>query len=187
MVGNKNQKGFTLVEILIVVIILAILAAIVVPQFSGSTRDAQTSSLSTTLSNMRAAIDLYRQQHDEYPGAVTAVPTACAGTAGTGAADTATAFMEQMAYYTNAAGQACSTQSDGADANAFPFGPYLKKDTLPANPITGIDTLNIVSAGDLDMAGAAVAAGWKVDTETGKFIADDAQNADDDGNTFDTY
>ena len=60
------QKGFTLVELLIVVIILALLAAIVVPQFASSTDDAKMASLDTTLSNMRAAIDLYYQQHGEY-------------------------------------------------------------------------------------------------------------------------
>ena len=72
-------------ELLIVVIILALLAAIVVPQFASSTDDAKLSSLDTTLSNMRAAIDLYYQQHGAYPGKNTAVSTyACAGTAGTG-------------------------------------------------------------------------------------------------------
>ena len=40
--GRKaNSKGFTLVELLIVVIILAILAAVVFPQFSASTNDAK--------------------------------------------------------------------------------------------------------------------------------------------------
>ncbi len=70
---NTIQKGFTLVELLIVVIILALLAAIVVPQFASSTDDAKLASLDTTLSNLRAAIDLYYQQHGAYPGELTAV------------------------------------------------------------------------------------------------------------------
>ncbi|MEQ8659776.1 MAG: prepilin-type N-terminal cleavage/methylation domain-containing protein, partial [Gammaproteobacteria bacterium] len=71
--ANRRTGGFTLVELLIVVIILAILAAIVVPQFSSATDDAKLSSLDTTLANVRAAVDLYYQQHGAYPGDLTSV------------------------------------------------------------------------------------------------------------------
>ena len=132
-------NGFTLVELLIVVIILAILAAIVVPQFASSTNDAKMAALDSTLSNVRAAIDLYYQQHGAYPGAVTAVSTgACSGTAGSGVATAGagatavTAFQEQLSMYTNAAGGACSI----GDTTTFKFGPYMKKSTLPADPFT---------------------------------------------------
>ena len=54
-----RQSGFTLVELLIVAIILAILAAIVVPQFASSTNDARASALRSNVSNIRGAIDLY--------------------------------------------------------------------------------------------------------------------------------
>ena len=60
---TQGQNGFTLVELLIVVIILAILAAIIVPQFSAATDDAKQSAYDTNIANVRAAIDLYRQQH----------------------------------------------------------------------------------------------------------------------------
>ena len=109
---SHEEKGFTLVELLIVVIILALLAAIVVPQFGASTDDTKASSLDTTLVNMRAAIDLYYQQHGHYPGSVTAVAAGCVAPAtdGTGtAADDANrvqAFLDQMSMYTNAAGGA---------------------------------------------------------------------------------
>ena len=51
------QRGFTLVELLIVVIILAILAAIVIPQFSSATTDAQEAALDSNLNALRSAID----------------------------------------------------------------------------------------------------------------------------------
>jgi len=184
-IRNAIQKGFTLVELLIVVIILALLAAIVVPQFASSTDDAKAASLDTTLSNLRSAIDLYYQQHGEYPSANLATGGAlcAAGTPGGGAADTDTAFLEQLAYYTDDEGAAC-TQKNGTD---FPFGPYLKKDTLPANPITLDDTLDVVATGDLNLTGANPAAGWKFDNGSGKFIADDSVGTDAAGLTWDTH
>lgn len=171
---KQIMKGFTLVELLIVIIILAILAAIVVPQFASTTDDAKLSALDTTLSNMRAAIDLYYQQHGEYPGILTAVATTCpasstpgTGTGGTGAA-AATAFLDQLSMYTDADGKACSISD-----TTYKFGPYLKKNALPENPITTISTLAVVNAGNLVMTGNTTPAGWKFDVKTGKFIADD--------------
>ncbi len=163
------QKGFTLVELLIVVIILALLAAIVVPQFASSTDDAKLSALDSSLSNVRSVIDLYYQQHGEYPAAKTAVATCASGTAGTGVVDSAQAFIDQLSMFTDADGGACSVKH-----GSFVYGPYTKKNTLPNNPISSVNTLSVVNTGDLLMTGAATPAGWKYDTVTGKFIADDA-------------
>lgn len=167
---TQLQQGFTLVELLIVVIILAILAAIVVPQFSASTDDAKVSSLDSTLAGTRAIVDLYYQQHGKYPSAAVSSGATCPGTgaAGTGAVNTVTAFMDQLTRYTNAAGQSCTTKD-----TTFKYGPYLKKDALPKNPITDNNTLVISTAGALGMLGNATAAGWKFDNGTGQFIADD--------------
>ena len=49
------------------------------------------------------------------------------------------------------------------------------------------DTLDVVATGNLIMAGANPAAGWKFDTLTGKFIADDSVNTDPAGDTYDTH
>ncbi len=69
---RSNQKGFTLVEILIVVIILAILAGVVIPQFSSSSDEAKLSVLQSDLATMRGAAELYYHQHNStYPGDVT--------------------------------------------------------------------------------------------------------------------
>ena len=171
------QKGFTLVELLIVVIILALLAAIVVPQFASSTDDAKLASLDTTLSNMRAAIDLYYQQHGEFPGELTAVDAACTATDGTGTggagAPGAQAFLDQLSLYTDADGGTCSVKDDN-----FKYGPYLKKNTLPPNPISGVATLEVVDDGDILMTGTAASGGWKFDILAGKFIANDTTDPD---------
>ena len=173
LLKKQIQKGFTLVELLIVVIILAILAAIVVPQFASSTDDAKLASLDTTLSNMRAAVDLYYQQHGKYPGAVISTGGTCdagaADTTGT-TVDSKEAFLAQLTRYTNASGQACT----GSGAN-YKYGPYLKKGVLPDNPMTEKSAIAVAGTGTLGMISALTdkSGGWKYDTKTGQFIADD--------------
>lgn len=62
---KRSNSGFTLVEILIVVIILGILAAIVIPQFTEASQDARNSQLSSDLQMLRSQVELYKVQHLE--------------------------------------------------------------------------------------------------------------------------
>ena len=62
-----KRKAFTLVEILIVVIILGILAAIVIPQFSEASDDARLSSMLSDIQTVRSQLELYRVEHGAYP------------------------------------------------------------------------------------------------------------------------
>ena len=64
----RVRKAFTLVEILIVVVILGILAAIVVPQFTNATQDAQGGNIQTQLDTLNNQIELYRARNNAYPG-----------------------------------------------------------------------------------------------------------------------
>lgn len=64
------NSAFTLVEILIVVVILAVLAAVVIPQFFDTTEDANKSSVLINLHTLRSQIQIYRLEHDgTLPGA----------------------------------------------------------------------------------------------------------------------
>lgn len=54
------RRGFTLLEVLIVVIILGILAAVVVPRFADATDDARTASLQSILGGVRSSIASFR-------------------------------------------------------------------------------------------------------------------------------
>src|SRR5258708_3304185 len=97
----RSHRGFSLVEILIVVIVLGILAGIVVPQFSMASSDAKLSSLKTNLQSIRGQIQLYKVQHgDAWP--------------------TAANFSNQMTL---------SSKDDGTTAAigtaGYTFGPYL--------------------------------------------------------------
>src|SRR5439155_22548245 len=71
-IQEMRRSAFTLVELLIVVIILGILAAVVIPQFSDASTDARVSSLTTNLATMRGQIELYKLQHGgTYPTPLT--------------------------------------------------------------------------------------------------------------------
>jgi general secretion pathway protein G len=76
---KRNSRGFTLVEILIVVIILGILAAIVIPQFTNASNDARNSSVASTLQTLRGQIELFKIQHGDTPPAATALSTVLTG------------------------------------------------------------------------------------------------------------
>ena len=134
---RRNRKGgFTLVEILIVVIILGILAAIVIPQFTSASQDARKNSLTSQLQTLRSQVELYKLQHlDQLPAGLN-------GTAGSTAA--ATAWAEMTA----------KTDNSGAIGTtaAFPFGPYLQ--AAPTNPLNGAAAVLIVTA-DVTPGGAS--------------------------------
>jgi prepilin-type N-terminal cleavage/methylation domain-containing protein len=137
-----HKGGFTLVEVLIVVLLLGILAATVVPQFTGASTVTRTSTLATDLRRVRSQIELYKYQHkDLFPAIPGEVP-----------AD----FIRRMTT---------STDADGNAGNDF--GPYLQR--IPVNPFNDSKTVRI------DGAAAGVNTdGWRFDTVTGAFQADDS-------------
>ena len=102
-----KRAAFTLVELLIVVIILGILAAVVIPQFSDASTDARLSSLQTNLATMRGQIELYKLQHGgTYPSLVN--------------------FVDAMTK---------KTDFDGTiNATTGKYGPYMQ--SIPNNPFT---------------------------------------------------
>ncbi len=66
--NKKRHAGFTLIEVLIVVTIMAILAATIIPQFTSSAEEAKDSQLEFNLNTMRSQIQLYHLQHNgSYP------------------------------------------------------------------------------------------------------------------------
>ena len=183
---QKKQQGFTLVELLIVVIILAILAAIVVPQFSAATSDAQESALDSNLSAMRSAIELYKVQHgNTYPGAAASTGGTCptGSTAGTGTAGTAQAFMDHLLMYSDGTGKTCS-----AGDTTFKFGPYLRKG-IPVDPVTQKGALAaeiVVTTVGTPIAPAAATGGWAYDTKSGQIVMN-SNATDSKGKAFSTH
>jgi len=174
----QAQAGFTLVELLIVVIILAILAAIVVPQFSTATRDAQEAALDSNLSAMRSAIELYRVQHNgAYPGANVSSggPTCTGGTLGTAGAGSAAAFADQLLTYSTASGATCTV----GDTTNYRFGPYFRKGIPPDVSPTPSATVAVQTGGAPLVSGTGLTAtcsscttagGWNYNFTTGQIV-----------------
>ncbi len=167
--SRKNETGFTLVEILIVVIILGVLAAVAIPQFSSSTEDAQMSALDMTLTEMRNAIELYYHQHGAvYPGAKKITDGSSVGTVG----DAQTAFNAQMTLYSAKDGKTANTK----DAT-YKYGPYIKRGMLPKNPFNGDNAIICdITTGDITTAASSGTGGWKFYVLTGRLIANDGSH-----------
>ena len=137
-----RKGGFTLVEILVVVVLLGILAAIIVPQFTNAGEESRTSALLTDLRRIRSQIEYYKIQHKDQLPAVTG--------------ETANDFLRRMTTRTDA---------DGNVGNDY--GPYLP--TMPVNPFNDRSTVRIDGA-----AAGSNTDGWRFDTTTGAFQADDS-------------
>ena len=63
----RNSRGFTLIEVLVVVVILAILAAIVVPRVIGRTDDAMIAKAKADVQGLGTALNLYKLDNFTYP------------------------------------------------------------------------------------------------------------------------
>lgn len=173
----KATRGFTLVEILIVVVILGILAAIVVPQFTEASTEAKTNSLCSDLQTLRSQIELFKAQHNDY----------CPGNAGLlgSTAVVATDFMNQMVWVTDIEGRNAAVPSKQRDDTVDPpliYGPYLER--VPINPFND----RVMAApnekhGLIDNSGWDMfdnVGSWEYNAVTGEIQADDDTDLDGD-------
>lgn len=148
----RNHAGFTLVELLIVVVILGILAGVVLPTISTSTEDTKVAAAQQNLQNLRSLVDLYKVQHEDvYP----AYPVG-------GGTPTETLFVNQLTLASKKDGSTAALGTTG-----YPLGPYLRNG-IPANPFNQLATVLILGDAAAMPAAADDATGWVFKPKTGE-------------------
>ena len=67
--AKNKEQGFTLVELLVVIVILGILSAIVISRFAGASKDAKEANLKANLNSLRSQLEIYkaRSASNDYP------------------------------------------------------------------------------------------------------------------------
>jgi prepilin-type N-terminal cleavage/methylation domain-containing protein len=165
----RNEDGFTLVELLIVVIILGILAAVAIPQFGSSTDDAKVATLTSNLSTLRNAVELYKQEHNNlYPGEVQQDDGTTLTAEGGPGSTCSIAFVSQLTLYSDIAGVTAVGSSPGAK------GPYIKKGELPKNPFNDRNDVHCdKTLNDITTVNTDGSTGWLFYTQTGRLVAND--------------
>ncbi|RZA13849.1 MAG: pilin [Proteobacteria bacterium] len=107
-IARNVQKGFTLIELMIVVAIIGILAAVALPAYQDYTARAQVSEAFTMTSGTKATISEYGQTNGAYPGTGTSPTNAALAVAGKFADSAVTADTGVITITMKAAGVAAT-------------------------------------------------------------------------------
>jgi general secretion pathway protein G len=150
IVTKRNRRSaFTLIEVLIVVVVMAILAGALIPQLTSSTGDAKKSSLKFNVQTMRTQIQVYATQHNNtFPAVAT--------------------FANQMTLPSDASG--------GTTGTGLPYGPYIQGGVLPTNPYNNsAAVVGVTTPGTAPGGVVTGGAGWQYDASNGMFYANNAE------------
>ncbi len=145
---TNNQKGFTIVELLIVIVVIAILAAISIVAYTGIQNNARTSAAQSAAASVRDVAEAFNSVHGRYP------TTKAEFTAGapTGATETAVAKLPGDITFVTAAPTSAPTTpktvrvvsrgpaSPSTAVNGFIIYYWDYKENAVASVTTGVTT-----------------------------------------------
>lgn len=166
-----KNKGFSLVEIILVVAILGILGAIIFPTFQNHVTNAKESAIKSNLLTIRNQIEMYKLQHTGIPpGYVNGVEVSV------------DSLVLQLTATSSVTG---AVSSSTIPTDSYFYGPYVRK--IPENPYNGLSSIAYVSAGtDFSAAADGTSSGWLYKKETSEFRVNWTSN-DSNGIPFYNY
>jgi general secretion pathway protein G len=167
----KPNTAFTLLELLIVVIILAVLAAIVLPRFSTVTANARAVMLMDDLRIMRSQMMVFKAQHNGvapgYPGC------------NTDSTPDSNSLASHITLVSTAKGQTAPVGTPG-----YEYGPYMRE--MPENPVNGKKNVLVIADGADFPTAPSNQFGWVYQPSTLTFRAD-SDGTDESGKAYFEY
>jgi general secretion pathway protein G len=137
--------AFSMMELVIVMLIMGVLAAIAIPRIGTGSERAKAEAVAASLAQVRTCIEVYKAEHQ---GRIPDLQ-----------------FVAQMTQYTDDQG---NTSADPSPK--LPFGPYLRD--IPRNPYSGSATVRFLTSAGQAQEARSVDRGWTYNVATGEFAAD---------------
>ena len=134
-----------MMELVIVMLIMGVLAAIAIPRMSGGSENAKAQALLASLAEVRNRIEVYKAEHLGHMPGLT--------------------FVAQMTQYTDDQGATSDSLSP-----KYPYGPYLR--AIPKNPYSGSNVVRFILTAGQAQAARSKDLGWTYNVATSEFDAD---------------